>query len=41
MLPDGSGYYLDDSENHVQYFVDMKEISSVSSFNQMIGTEIK
>jgi hypothetical protein len=25
MLTDGSGYYIDDPENHLQYFVDMKQ----------------
>jgi hypothetical protein len=27
MLCDNSGYYLDDAENGVQYFVDMREVS--------------
>jgi hypothetical protein len=27
MLIDGSGYYIDDPDNHLQYFVDMKQSS--------------
>jgi len=29
MLCDGSGYYLDDPENEVQYFVDRKQLSEL------------
>jgi hypothetical protein len=27
MLIDGSGYYIDDPDNAVQYFADMKQVS--------------
>jgi hypothetical protein len=27
MLIDGSGYYIDDPDNSLQYFVDMKQLS--------------
>lgn len=27
MLIDGSGYYIDDPDNGLQYFVDMKQVS--------------
>lgn len=27
MLIDGSGYYIDDPDNGLQYFVDMKQLS--------------
>ena len=29
MLCDGSGYFVDDPENEVQYFVDMKKVSEL------------
>jgi hypothetical protein len=30
MLTDGSGYYLDDPDNGLQYFVDMKHLSEIN-----------
>jgi len=30
MLYDGSGYFLDDPDNNMQYFVDMKQVSETN-----------
>jgi hypothetical protein len=30
MLIDGSGYYIDDPDNGLQYFVDMKQLSEMN-----------